>query len=57
MTVRGEQIVLRDVPQGACPRCGAQVYKRDVIVALEALKREMWAIEPSCTANDAGGQV
>ena len=56
-TIQGEKIVLRDMPQGACPHCGARVYKRDVIAALEALNREKEAAEPSRTADKAGGQV
>ena len=37
MTVRGEPVVLTDVPQGACPLCGSRVYKTDVLERVEAL--------------------
>jgi YgiT-type zinc finger domain-containing protein len=39
MTVAGEVVVLPDVPQGACPVCGARVYKRDVLERIEQLMR------------------
>jgi hypothetical protein len=37
MTVRGEPVVLTDVPQGACPICGSRVYKTEVLERIEAL--------------------
>ena len=39
MTVNDEQVVLDDVPQGACPQCGSRVYKLTVLDELEALFR------------------
>jgi hypothetical protein len=37
MTVGGENLVLSEVPQGACPQCGSRVYKAGVLEQLEAL--------------------
>jgi hypothetical protein len=39
MTVHGKPVVFSDVSQGACPRCGSRVYKRDVLAAIEAAMR------------------
>lgn len=39
MTVGGEAVVLKDVPQGACPDCGSRVYKRVVLTAIETVMR------------------
>jgi hypothetical protein len=39
MTVDGEQVLLEDVPQGACPLCGSRVYKRVVLTAIETVMR------------------
>jgi YgiT-type zinc finger domain-containing protein len=35
--VSGETVVLRSVPQGACPQCGSRIYKARVLQALETL--------------------
>lgn len=46
MTVQGENIVLSDVPQGACPICGSRVYKTDVLERIESLmKKGQWGEE------------
>ena len=37
MTVRGEFVVLEDVPQGACQQCGSRVYKAGVLQGIEAV--------------------
>ena len=37
MTVRGEEVILTDVPQGACPLCGSRVYKAGMLEGIEAL--------------------
>jgi YgiT-type zinc finger domain-containing protein len=37
MTVGRDKVVLREVPQGACPQCGSRVYKAGVLEQLEAL--------------------
>jgi YgiT-type zinc finger domain-containing protein len=39
ITVDGEQFLLDDVPQGACPSCGSRVYKAYVLEELEAMHR------------------
>jgi YgiT-type zinc finger domain-containing protein len=39
MTVQNESIVLSDVPQGACPRCGSRVYKAEVLERIESVMR------------------
>ena len=39
MNVDGEQLVLEDIPQGACPDCGSRVYKAYVLEELEAMYR------------------
>lgn len=40
MTVRGQPIVLQDVPQGGCPVCGSRVYKLQVLEYVESTMRE-----------------
>lgn len=37
MTVEGKAIVLVDVPQGTCPRCGSRVYKAEVLRRIERM--------------------
>lgn len=37
--IRDEPVVLKDVPQGACPSCGSRVYKRNVLAVLETLMK------------------
>ena len=39
MTVAGEVLTLTDVAQGACPVCGARVYRPDVLERIEQLMR------------------
>jgi hypothetical protein len=39
MTVRGERVVLSDLPQGACPVCGSRVYKAVTLEGIEAVMR------------------
>jgi YgiT-type zinc finger domain-containing protein len=39
LTVKGKVVVLTDVPQGACPNCGARVYKAEVIERIESLMK------------------
>jgi hypothetical protein len=39
MVVCDEQRVMADVPQGACPRCGARVYKIEVLERIETLMK------------------
>lgn len=42
MTVEGQAVVLSDIPQGACPRCGSRVYKLDMLECIEAaMKRSL----------------
>lgn len=36
-TPEGEPIVLEDIPQGACERCGSRVYKADVLAHIESI--------------------
>ena len=36
MTVEGKPILLKDIPQGACPLCGSRVYKADVLEYIES---------------------
>jgi hypothetical protein len=43
LTVRGEVIVLSDVPQGACPECGSRVYKARVLEGLETVHADRQA--------------
>jgi YgiT-type zinc finger domain-containing protein len=35
--VAGQVVVVRDVPQGACPTCGSRVYKAAILDAIEGL--------------------
>ena len=35
MTVDGKAIVLTDVFQGACPKCGSRVYKAEHLARIE----------------------
>jgi YgiT-type zinc finger domain-containing protein len=37
MTVDGELVVLRGVPQGDCSNCGSKVYKAGTLEGIEAL--------------------
>ena len=39
MTVAGEQILLRDVSQGACPMCGSRVYKTAILGEVEQVMK------------------
>lgn len=39
LTVEGKVVVLEDVPQGACPKCGSRVYKLEVLERIEALMK------------------
>ena len=39
MKVGDAQIVLDDIPQGACPKCGSRVYKAEVLEMVEALTK------------------
>jgi YgiT-type zinc finger domain-containing protein len=39
MSVDGEAVVLTDVPQGACPKCGARVYKGGILEIVEVIMR------------------
>jgi YgiT-type zinc finger domain-containing protein len=39
MTVHGNLVILADVPQGACPKCGSRVYKLQVLEYVEATMR------------------
>jgi YgiT-type zinc finger domain-containing protein len=39
MNVKGRQVVLTNVPQGACPQCGSRVYKAEVLERLESLMK------------------
>lgn len=38
MQVDSQEVVLTDVPQGACPRCGGRVYKADILEILEVIR-------------------
>jgi YgiT-type zinc finger domain-containing protein len=40
MTVGGRFVVLKNVPQGSCPRCGSRVYKTEVLERVEALMHQ-----------------
>jgi len=40
LTASGRPIVLPNVPQGVCPRCGSHVYKVQVLEYVESLMRE-----------------
>lgn len=37
MTVGGNVVVLKDVPQGVCPLCDSRVYKVGDLAAIEAV--------------------
>jgi YgiT-type zinc finger domain-containing protein len=37
MRVGDDTIVLKELPQGACPQCGSRVYKAGVLEELETL--------------------
>jgi len=37
MTVNDEQVVLQEIPQGACPDCGSRVYKAEVLELIETI--------------------
>ena len=39
MTVQTKQVVLTNVPQGACPLCGSRVYKAEVLERIESLMK------------------
>ncbi len=39
MTVNGKAVVLTNIPQGACPRCGSRVYKAEVLERIELLMK------------------
>jgi YgiT-type zinc finger domain-containing protein len=39
LTAGKQPIVITHVPQGACPLCGSQVYKADILERIEALYR------------------
>jgi hypothetical protein len=39
MTVAGQVVMLPDVPQGLCSRCGSRVYKADILERIELLMR------------------
>lgn len=39
MTVGGNVVVLKDVPQGLCPLCDSRVYKAGDLAAIEAVLR------------------
>lgn len=47
MTVGGNVVLLQNVPQGACPRCGSRVYKTDILETIERLMKS----EPSPRAQ------
>ena len=36
MKVDGQDVILRDVLQGACPNCGSRVYKAEMLERIEA---------------------
>jgi YgiT-type zinc finger domain-containing protein len=40
MTVGGKSVVLKNIPQGACPLCGSRVYKTEVLERVEALMHQ-----------------
>jgi hypothetical protein len=50
MTVGSEKVVLKEVPQGACPRCGSRVYKAWALEQLEALMGS-WPPRPATRLN------
>jgi hypothetical protein len=37
--VEGKPLVMKDMPQGACPNCGSRVYKLEVLERIEALMK------------------
>jgi hypothetical protein len=39
MTVDGKNVLLKDVPQGACPQCGSRVYKPETLLRIELLMK------------------
>ena len=39
ITAHDGTIIISDVPQGACPNCGARVYKVAVLERIEAVMR------------------
>jgi YgiT-type zinc finger domain-containing protein len=39
LTVDGKVVVLTNMPQGACPKCGSRVYKAEVLERIEALMK------------------
>lgn len=39
MRVKDEQIVLSDIPQGACSLCGSRVYKTDHLQYIEGVMK------------------
>lgn len=39
ITAGGQAVMLRDVPQLACPSCGSRVYAADTLERLEAIMR------------------
>jgi YgiT-type zinc finger domain-containing protein len=39
LTVEGKKLVLRDIPQGACPSCGSRVYKAETLARIEGVMK------------------
>jgi hypothetical protein len=37
MTVNDKQVIIGDVPQGACPLCESRVYKADILEYIESV--------------------
>jgi len=37
MTVEEGPVILTDVSQGACPKCGSRVYKAETLERIESL--------------------
>jgi YgiT-type zinc finger domain-containing protein len=46
LTVDGEEVVMTDVPQGACPVCESRVYKAHTLEEIEAAMRGRSAPPP-----------
>jgi len=39
MRINDQVVVLSDVPQGYCPKCGSRVYKAEVLEWIEAVMK------------------
>jgi hypothetical protein len=53
MMVAGARVVLENIPQGLCPKCGSRVYSPECLLRIERLYRADRLAQPALETEGA----